>query len=241
VIWFAVLMFGLRAGALAQPAYSNIKQYALPTSAGGPEGNTVGPDGALWFTEYSANKIGRITMAGEITEYPISAPNSGPYGITAGSDGALWFTEYGGQSIGRVTTSGIFSEFSVPSPNADLRGITSGPDGALWFGIPAGYPGVARITTAGVITKYAAPGNPNQITTGSDGALWFTSGCCNGTFIGRITTTGTITQYAVPTPDSNPWGIVAGPDGAIFVYRALGQQDWTDDYHRDDRLFRRAG
>jgi len=51
----------------------------------------VGPDKALWFTEFIAGKIGRITTTGTITEYNIPTPDSTPRGITAGPDGALWF------------------------------------------------------------------------------------------------------------------------------------------------------
>lgn len=62
-------------------------------------GITVGPDGALWFTQPNPGTIGRITTAGAIIEYPVS-PAASPYGITVGSDGALWFTgRCGGRSI----------------------------------------------------------------------------------------------------------------------------------------------
>jgi virginiamycin B lyase len=67
-------------------------------------GITAGPDGALWFTETIANKIGRITTTGELREFLLPAPNSLPSGITAGPDGALWFTESdnNGGKIGRI-------------------------------------------------------------------------------------------------------------------------------------------
>ena len=55
-----------------------------------PPGITAGPDGNLWFTEYSTSKIGKITTNGAITEF--AAPAS-TYSITAGPDGNLWFTE----------------------------------------------------------------------------------------------------------------------------------------------------
>jgi len=76
----------------------------------------------LWFTEYDANQIGRITTAGAITEYPVPTANSEPQSITAGPDGALWFTEYGGNKIGRITTAGVITEYPVPSANSDLTG-----------------------------------------------------------------------------------------------------------------------
>src|ERR1700731_2568477 len=71
---------------------------------------TAGPDGALWFTEGNANKIGRITTAGVFTEFPVPTANSFPAGITAGPDGNLWFVEAIG-NIGRITTTGVVAEF----------------------------------------------------------------------------------------------------------------------------------
>jgi streptogramin lyase len=41
-----------------------ITEFTIPTANSGPNGITAGPDGALWFTEAAANKIGRITTAG---------------------------------------------------------------------------------------------------------------------------------------------------------------------------------
>ena len=40
-------------------------------------GITTGPDGNLWFTEFGAGKIGRITPSGSITEFPIPTAGSG--------------------------------------------------------------------------------------------------------------------------------------------------------------------
>jgi virginiamycin B lyase len=60
-----------------------------------PTGITAGPDGNLWFTEgrASANQIGRITTAGEVTgEFPIPTGDSGAGWIGAGPSGTLWFT-----------------------------------------------------------------------------------------------------------------------------------------------------
>lgn len=73
-----------------------------PTS--GPNGVVTGPDGAVWFTEGNANKIGRITVDGRITECDEPTPAATPHGIVAGPDGHLWFTEVDGDGnkIGRV-------------------------------------------------------------------------------------------------------------------------------------------
>jgi virginiamycin B lyase len=155
--------------ALAQ----TITEFPIPTTNSGPSGITVGPDGALWFTEASGNNIGRISTAGIVTdEYPIPTTNSSPSGITAGPDGALWFTEFNSTSngIGRITTGGVITQ---PSAGFRTFGITAGPDGALWF---TENSTIGRMTTAGEITQFPLPygHGPNSITVGPDGALWFT-------------------------------------------------------------------
>src|SRR5205807_545031 len=79
-----------------------------------PHGITVGPDGNLWFTETSTDKIGRITPGGVVTEFSSGiTADSGPYYITAGPDGNLWFTEFFGNKIGKITTTGTVTEYSA--------------------------------------------------------------------------------------------------------------------------------
>jgi len=55
-----------------------------------------------WFTEWSGNKIGRITPSGVITEFTIPTPSSNPGGIAAGPDGNIWFIEQNGNKIGQL-------------------------------------------------------------------------------------------------------------------------------------------
>ena len=115
----------------------------------------AGPDGNLWFTEGGANKIGRITPAGVITEFPVPA-DTGP-GIVAGPDGNLWFVEQNGNRIGRITPEGFVTEFPVPTSASAPSGIAAGPDGNLWFTELQGQ-NIGRITPAGVITEFPVPG-----------------------------------------------------------------------------------
>jgi hypothetical protein len=188
----------------------------VPTANSYVCGIAAGPDGALWFTEYGANNIGRITTSGEITEYPVPTVDSHPWWITAGPDAALWFTEAYAYKIGRIATSGEITEYPVPPGNADVSGITPGPDGALWFAETSGN-NIGRITTSGAITEYPVPTAnswPFVITAGPDGALWFIE--YDGQNIGRITTSGAITEYPVPAAGSWPYGITVGPDGALW-------------------------
>jgi streptogramin lyase len=116
-----------------------ITEYAIPAPALRPNGVyctdsiAPGPDGTLWFTECGANRIGRITTEGNITEFPIPTLNSLPAGITTGPDGNVWFTESSADQLGRITMTGAVTEFPVRTPNSSPGDITSGPGGTLWF------------------------------------------------------------------------------------------------------------
>ncbi|WP_199614091.1 virginiamycin B lyase family protein [Paenibacillus alkalitolerans] len=69
----------------------------IPLEACYPSFITTGADGALWFTENQSNRIGRITVDGDIREFPIPSANAGPVG-------AVWFAEECSQ-IGRLKLS----------------------------------------------------------------------------------------------------------------------------------------
>ncbi len=78
----------------------------------------------------TANKIGRVTTTGTVTEFPIPTPNASPNDLALGADSNVWFTEQSASSLGRIDSSGHVTEFPVP---ADPYGIARGPDGNLWF------------------------------------------------------------------------------------------------------------
>ncbi len=117
----------------------------VPTAGSGPWGIALGPDGAMWFTLWKGNAIGRISMDGAVTEYRVPTAEAGPYLIAAGPDGAMWFTEFQGQKIGRITMKGDITEFATPSSAAVPAGIAVGTDGAMWFA----EQGTSRISKVG--------------------------------------------------------------------------------------------
>jgi streptogramin lyase len=187
---------------------------------GAPLETTLGPDGAVWFAEWTNAKIGRIAMDGTVTEYAVSAH---PFGITTGPDGAIWFTDYAGSKVDRLdpATGIVTNQYNV---GADPYGITTGPDGALWFA-ELGAAKIGRLDLQGnfresavLVTEEPAGAQPFNITVGPDGNLWFTE---QGG-IGSITPAMVVTQYgqAVVPYDSGrapgPIGIVSGPDGNIW-------------------------
>ena len=205
-----------------------VTEFQVPTPNSLPAGITVGPDGAIWFTEENGHKIGRLGMDGAFTEYPTATQPSTPTEITAGRDGALWFTQFGaGQlahrpdhvaGVARITVDGTCCrEWEIPL-GSGADGITTGPDGAIWFTSN----GTAQV---GRITQFADPSippelfdvstvgfRPGDITTGPDGRLWFTMSEAHK--IGAITTGGSPTSYQLAF-GADPSGI-ASSGGALW-------------------------
>jgi streptogramin lyase len=182
---------------------------------------TKGPDGSLFFTETAADKIGRITPAGAVTEFAIPTPNAQPTAIATGPDGNLYFTEAGftraGQlQIGRITTAGTVTEFGLGFSVFAVGGITAGPDGNVYFTVGDNNgEEVGRLTPAGKISFLSLPGgvDPGAITTGPDGNLWVTDPD-DGQII-RVTTSDVATAFALGSGNVGV-AITAGPDGNLW-------------------------
>jgi sugar lactone lactonase YvrE len=174
---------------------------------------TAGPDGNLWFTEQSGNRIGRITPHGAITEFANPTPASQPRAIALGADGNIWFGEFAGGKVGRITPQGAITEFALPTPNSGPRALAAGPDGNIWVSQYRASR-IARITPGGEITEFALPrpnSGPGDITAGPDGAMWFVELSGNmdgmqpdGARIGRIAMDGTVTEFEMPTRAPSP-------------------------------------
>ena len=184
----------------------------------GLAGITAGPDGNIYFTESSSDRIGRLDLTTfVITESAAMGGGSDPRGITAGPDGALWFAEGTDDKIGRITTDLLsIDEFDVSGNN--MREITAGPDGNLWFTKRSSPGAIGRITTAGIEAGNFATtaGQPTGITTGPDGNIWFAASENPGA-IGRITTSGMVTLFTTGlTTNAAPLAIVAGVDGNLY-------------------------
>jgi len=201
-IWFT----GVNNGAMTIRKMTTdgvVTAYPVPTtvSAAAPaHGIITGPDGNLWFTEPSANKIGTITPSGVIHEYAAGA-GSGPLAIASGPDGALWFTEPMSNKIGRMTTDGTLTgEFAVPTSGVYEQDITVGSDGNLWFTESSATTNkIGRITPgSSTVSELLVPTAASTVfgVAAAGGNIWFTE-----------TTAGKLGYFAVgsaPTPTPTP-------------------------------------
>jgi streptogramin lyase len=183
----------------------------------------AGPDGNLWFTELGANRIGRITPAGAVSEFPI-ASGFGVRGIVPATDGNLWFVTDDG-TVSRITPAGVQTAFDASDTMfgaADPYMLAQGSDGNLWF-TNWDYSRISRMTPSGVVTSFSGiGGRPYDIVAGPDGNLWFTEPNANASRIGRITPSGVVTEFGLAA-GSRPYGITVGPDGNLwFAQRGTG-------------------
>jgi virginiamycin B lyase len=208
-------------------------ELALGTAAGSGPSQTnawllaLGPDSAIWFTEFDPNnnstpaRIGRVmTSSSATTEW---ATMGSDYGIVSvPSDSAVWFTESNGTNawIGRISSASqtLTNEFPLAALGAALPGpVALGPpgDGGLWFTDSANFMDRFDLVSHALTRTPIGSGSGfDHIVAGADGALYFTE--TNTGKIGRITTSGTVNEFVIPTASSAPTGITLGPDNAIW-------------------------
>lgn len=200
-----------------------ITEFDLPKEIGVIRQIVAGPDGALWVTAVEANKIVKLSTAGQVlAQYTLPQADSRPAGMVVGPDGAFWFVEVGANQIGRISVDGVITEYAIPTANSFPIRLTVGPDHALWFNM-FGADKIGRITLEGQISEYDTPGmGPLSLAAGADGAIWFTG--YKSTEIGRMTTDGVLTKLEIPTYAAVPYHIVAGPDGNLWFTEQQGNK-----------------
>jgi streptogramin lyase len=118
----------------------SLKVFAMPKGTR-PSGMASGPDGNIWFTDWSGNTIGRMSPSGTLRQFPLPKPNSQPTGITAGPDNRLWFTE--GSRIGSIGTT-------VPEAQLNLRVLNFAPGSPTQHEVTVTNTGEAELSVAGV-------------------------------------------------------------------------------------------
>lgn len=222
-------------GAIAPGPDGNV-WFALSGSSAGKELGRIAPDGAV--TEYdtpgNANVLsiaaapgGKLWMsreggviewdpvAGTGTSYSI-ATITGARGIAADPDGNVWVVRSDG--LTEVDPTGTKVQ-DVEVAGSSGREIALGGDGRMWW---ADFGGSVRATGTGpapATDTYAVGGGPQDIVAGLPGQLGFTNQGAIPHELGRIDHAGSAT--ATPVPDTDPFGIDLGLDGAYWVAEFL--------------------
>ena len=180
----------------------------------------------LWFCARRRNKIGRITLQGDITL--VRRCRRRTPGRTACCSAP---TAMSGSPKPKSARSAA-SRRTARSPNsrtasrrARSRCRSSERDGALWFSEAAGNR-VGRITMDGKVTEFPIPSHdsqPRAMTTHPDGSIWFVETSTNA--LGRIDRDGNITEHKVTTPNVFAARRLRRRRRRSLVHRELRQQD----------------
>jgi len=222
----ALFVLPVSTGALAAAGLATtelrapIKEYDSPTKDSHPHDPALGIDGALWYTEQRADKLGRLDPAtGQSKEFPLKA-GSGPHGLVSDKDGAIWFTAQGGGYIGKLDPkTGQVTEYKLPDPRArDPHTPVFDQRGILWFTVQGSNfvgrldPKTGEIKLKPVPTAGALP---YGIVISSKGVPFF---CEFGTnkLASIDPQTMEITEYTLPQKDTRPRRIAITKDDVLY-------------------------
>jgi virginiamycin B lyase len=203
------------------PKTGKIMEYRLKTPDSGPHGLVADAKGSIWFTANYKGYVGKLDpKTGEITEYPMPDPSAGdPHSLVFDRSGVLWLTFEQSNFIGRLDpATGSVKLVQSPTPHSLPYGIVVTAAGTPFyceFGankIGSVDPGTMKIT------EYSLPdgARPRRLTLGAGDTIYYTD-YARG-YLGRLDpSTRKVSEWKSPGgPESKPYGIAKGIDGAIW-------------------------
>ena len=200
-------------------------------------GITVGPDGLIWFTDATENKIRTLNpQTGEFNEFLQLKDDSLPWDLKFDDDGTLWFTEFGRSVLTNVNPNNADSlvEHRIPSNISSPSYFEFDNDGNIWL-IESG-PGILTKfdTITNEFTQFVLPSdgvgsetvNPIGLAIDNNGNIWYSQ--FRTSLIGKFNpNTNEVTEYATGTLTAGTYQIISDKDGNI----------WTTQF-RADRLIK---
>jgi len=223
------LYFPLVGNDYTPPPKPTLTEYDLPDSSSSPEFIAVDEQGGVWFTETSANCIGRLAATDEqITEWTVPTADSGPAGIALDAEGMAWFAESQGGKIGQLdSTANAVAEWPLPDSTLSPSALAAASDGTLWF-LAEGENGAAvgqfdpADQTFHIWTLPPSSGGPKRLALDSEGNVWFTATPGPPDFfinrLARLDPQGDLlSEWDLPMANAVPWGIGVGSTGDVWL------------------------
>lgn len=126
-----MLLFGAQAAVAATGVF---RETVIPSSTGGATEMVPFGHETWYFTEFDANRIGMLTLAGQFREFLVPTPDAGPRGIALGSvTKAVWFTEKSAGQIGFLSPNGPITEYPLTDRSSQPTAITLSVFGAVFL------------------------------------------------------------------------------------------------------------
>lgn len=214
-----------------------VRSYAIEVENSWPFFVAIGNDGAVWFSQRAASKIGRLDpTTGTFKYFDTPTPNSGPAGVAVDKrTGRLWFTQsYADRIASLDPDSGVITEYPMGEASTGLvsgpAGITVDAQGGVWFAKLEGKLGhlAPDSKEIKIVDTPADARRPAGVALDGRGSVWLVA--LDGNSLLRYQPDkGQFVSYPLPTgqPDltpsnppaarsARPFGIAADRQGNIW-------------------------
>ncbi|MGD0968412.1 MAG: hypothetical protein ABR949_09020 [Candidatus Aquilonibacter sp.] len=176
----------------------------------------TGSDGALWVADQGNGGALRVTPSGIETQYPFSGT---PQGIAPGPNGLMLIADNTSGGVWTLDAGGLFTilPFSPSGTPSEVTWVPGGASGDAWFA-ETNYIGDFSLNNNTITTQFPVldGNNANYVAYGPDGNVWVTASGGTAPIIEVINpSTDAVTTIPLNV-SSNPQGIVAGVDHAMW-------------------------
>jgi len=192
----------------------------VPTSAAGLGRIVASPDGSVWFAERDANKVGKISPNGQVTEYPFPAQFPGTTtlkDLDVAPDGSVWVVYESGERVRHITATGQqITDWAVSGYDYPYgEQVRVAPDGTAWITMSYDVQYIAHVNDGGGGGLVNSPECQDALGEANDGSMW----CRTASGLTHINPAGGGVSYPVNNYAAYPYAIAAGPVGSIWFGR----------------------
>jgi virginiamycin B lyase len=176
----------------------------------------TGSDSALWVADQSNGGALRVTTSGIETQYPFSGT---PQGIAPGPNGLMLIADNTSGGVWTLDSGGLYTilPFSPSGTPSEVTWVPGGASGDAWFA-ETNYIGDFSLNNNTITTQFPVlnSNNANYVAYGPDGNVWVTASGGTAPII-EVINPSTDAVATIPlNASSNPQGIVAGVDHAMW-------------------------
>jgi streptogramin lyase len=200
------------------------QKLSLPSA---PNELALDAHGDVWFTEFNADRLGRLDPRTGRMQHYLLAPKPSvqtlyPYGMAIDELGNVWFTESGNNRLGRFDPkTGALLIVAVPDSQALMMEIASDGRGSLW--VTSFTPGLLfrYEPRTGTFTRYTVtlrennPGPLYGLLVPTSADVWVTI-LAEDVIAHLDARTGSLLYYRIPAPGSLPLGLVIDADQNLW-------------------------